>query len=281
MTPEEAGRVLRPATPGTTVARGSAGWWLGLSTAVLLALTTAIGTGAWQPARLALHPARLEMVLRTAGVPPDGALPSAVDLLRKRLTAAGYRDPSAAVTGPGTVTVQAGTDDADGLRGLAAPGRLSGHPVLAGPVAVPVSACAPRVDAAGDTPLVACAPDGQYQLAPAAIRAADVAVVSANLDARVGWSARVRFTPAGQVRWTALIAAGPDHPVYRQIAVVVDGRVMAAPRFDHVATGDTATTGDALIAPYGMNQAGAVRLAALLGHGPLPVVFTVSSVDLR
>src|SRR5262249_47460091 len=116
------GPVLRPATPSAVAVRGRTGW-LGVGAAVLLTLSIVIDTGGWQPARLALHPGRLEMVLHTVGVPPDGALSRAAALLRERLAAAGYREPAAAVTGPDTVTVQAGTDDADGLRALAAPGR--------------------------------------------------------------------------------------------------------------------------------------------------------------
>jgi preprotein translocase subunit SecD len=279
MTQVAAGPVLRPAALRAVATPGSAGWWLGLSAAILLALTAAIGTGAWQPGRLALHPPRLVMVLHPVGVPPESALQRATDLLRKRLAAAGYREPGASVTGPGTVTVRAGTDDADGLRGLAAPGRLSFHAILAGPVAVPPRACTrppATTDGATTDPaatLVACEQGtGSYQLAPAGVGQADVAGVSAELDATVGWSARVRFTPTGQVRWAALAETARLSPVSRQVAVVVDGRVVAAPHIEQ-SGGD-----EVFIAVYGMAQAGSVRLAALLGYGPLPVVFAVSSV---
>ncbi len=244
---DEAGPALRPATPRTVAARSSARWWLGLSAALLVVLATAVGTGGWQPARLTLRPGGLVMVLHTVGVPPDGALRRAVDLLLERLAAAGYGEPSATVTGAATVTVRVTSGDADGLRGLAAPGRLSFHAVLNGPV-TPVSGM------------------DSYLLGPAGVEHPDLAGVSAVLDAAVGWSVRVRFTPAGQARWAALTAAA------RQVAVVVDRQVVAAPRTDGTATPD------AHIAVNGMDQAGAVRLAALLAYGPLPVVFTVSAL---
>jgi preprotein translocase subunit SecD len=162
----------------------------------------------------------------------------------------------------------------DGVRAavLAPFGRLTPDEVALLPplmqFAVPAIGC-DQVGGPDTGQLTACqAGIGKYLLDVAGVGPADIAGATVTLDAHLGWAARLRFTAAGQARWAALVAAVRADPVSRQLAVVVDGWVIAAPGIDDPGTAD------ALVSAHGLRQPDAARLAALLGCGPLPVVFT-------
>jgi SecD-like export protein len=170
-----------------------------------------------------------------------------------------------------------GPSQVDGVRAavLAPFGRLTPEEVALLPPRLQFVVPAIGCDQLGGGPdtgqLTACqAGIGKYLLDVAGIGPADIAGASVTLDAHVGWAARLRFTPAGQARWAALVAAVRADPVSRQLAVVLDGRVIAAPGIDDPGTAD------ALVSARGLHQPDAARLAALLGCGPLPVTFTES-----
>jgi preprotein translocase subunit SecD len=249
MTRDGSHRPIRPATPGAGRSTDRGEWLLGVTAAVLVALAATILGGAWAPTRLT--GAGYVMVLHTH----DGtALDPAVRILRDRLGAAGYQGVRVGVAGD-RVTIQVGNGpDSAGLRLLAAPGRLSFRAVLAGPV-LPT-------------------PAGAYRLDAPAVGSADIATVSAEL-VPAGWSVRIGFTPAGRTRWRALTEAARQSPVSRQIAIVVDQRIVTAPWIDQPAP-DTA-----LVTRPADDQRQVVELAALLRFGPLPVAFTVERVSAQ
>ena len=167
--------------------------------------------------------------------------------------------------------------DADTSTALATFGALTPAEVTLLPAtmqyAVPAIGC-DRLTGPDDpgAPLAACQPGaGKYLLDPAGAGQTDIAGVSVLLDAATGWAARVRFTPAGQARWSALTEAVLDGPTTGHLAVVLDREVLAAPRILQVGTGDE------LITVPGMDQHRAACLAALLAWGPLPVEFTTDN----
>jgi preprotein translocase subunit SecD len=321
---------LRSAAPGRVPRPGGTRRWFGVAAALLVAVSLA--TVWWPPGRL-LAPRYPDTTLETVGTPAHPDLDRTVTLLRQRLAAAGYTGSRVAVTGPRTVTVSGA--DPDAVRQLAAPGRVTLHAILGGPVtpdppvpenpdaardlaalraklgaayelasrlrdpsevdtvravalrpfgtltpaevallpplmrfAVPAIGCAQLGTGPADGETVACQPgQGKYLLAAPGVGPPDLAGAHAVLDPRAGWSARLRFTAAGRGRWTALLAAVRADPVSRDVAVVVDGDVLTARGI-----GDPGTA-DGLVTRYGLDALGAVRLAALIGTGPLPVTF--------
>jgi preprotein translocase subunit SecD len=180
------------------------------------------------------------------------------------------------LTGPGGV--DPATDAALAPFAVLSPDEVSVLPA-AMQFAVPAITCAQLDSRPAEVtdpggPFAACAGGtGKYLLAAAALGWPGVAGVSSYLDAATGWAVRVRFTPAGQARWTELTVAALRNPISRQVAVVLDQRILTAPRIQR------AETGDVLIAWYGLDQHGTVRLAALLGSGPLPIAFAVRSIQ--
>jgi preprotein translocase subunit SecD len=147
--------------------------------------------------------------------------------------------------------------------------------------AVPTITCAQlngRAPGAVDDPaarVVACERTGteaKYLLDPAAVTASEVAGANVELQAVSGWTVTVRFTPAGQARWTALTRAAMQNTPSNQIAIVVDNQVISAPTVQAVSTGDAAISGAEI------DREAARRLAAQLRSGPLPVTFAVASI---
>jgi preprotein translocase subunit SecD len=260
------------------------GWLLGVIATVLVALALTVASGAWTPARLAADQAGYVMVL--TGSP--AAVGPTVQILRDRLTAAGYRAIRVSVPDPGRIVIVAAGPGTEGLRLLATPGRLSFRAVLAGPdlpwpagpaaepdqdtvTCTELDAEAPQ---ATGGPLAACGPAGRYLLDGPTVSVADVASVNAELNP-AGWSVRIGFTARGRARWHALTESARHSPVSRQIAIVVDQRILTAPRIDEPAP-DTA-----LVTRPTDNQRQAVELAALLRFGPLPATFTVERISAQ
>ncbi|OLB81052.1 MAG: hypothetical protein AUI14_04690 [Actinobacteria bacterium 13_2_20CM_2_71_6] len=124
-------------------------------------------------------------------------------------------------------------------------------------------------------PVAACERTGtqaKYLLDVARVTATDVAGADVRLEATSGWTVTIRFTPAGQGRWTALTRAAMRDDPSNQVAIVVDNQVISAPTIQAV------IVGDATIAGAEIDRDAARRLGALLRSGPLPVTFAVSSV---
>jgi preprotein translocase subunit SecD len=240
---------------------------------------TVAGTG--EGLKLLAQPGRLSLRAVVAGptiphtevsaAPADTAVPPAV------LAKLGAAYPAArGLTDPGQVGPAA-------LVALAPFGALTPDEVATLPVAlqyaVPTITCDQlngRPPGAVDDPavrVVACERTGtaaKYLLDPAAVTAADVTGADVELQAASGWTVTISFTPAGQARWTALTRTAVTYTPSNAVAVVVDNEVIAAPTVQAVITGDAAVSGAEI------DRDAAVRLAALLRYGPLPVAFTVT-----
>jgi len=228
-----------------------------------------------QPGRLSLRPVVAGPTIphtETSGGPSAAPVPPAV------LAKLGAAYPAAqALTDPGQVRP-------DALPALAAFGALTPGEVATLPAAVqyavPTITCDQlngRAPGALDDPaarVVACERTGtaaKYLLDPAAVTATDVTGADVELQAVPGWTVTISFTPAGQARWTALTRAAIAYTPSNAFAVVVDNEVIAAPTVQAVITGAAAVSGAEI------DRDAAVRLAALLRYGPLPLTFAVTT----
>jgi hypothetical protein len=112
-----------------------------------------------------------------------------------------------------------------------------------------------RIDAA--RPLVACDRQSvKYALKPAFLTGAEVAQAHAEFDAQngTGWLVQLSFTSNGSKLWADFTAAS----VGKQVAVVLDGKVVSAPTIQE------AITGGATQISGNFTQADATDLAARL-----------------
>jgi preprotein translocase subunit SecD len=230
------------------------------------------------------RPGRLSFRAVVAGPATPRASSSAVPSRSSSTRAA----PGAAVRaklGPAYAAAQALSDPgqvtADQMAVLAPFGTLTPDEVATLPpamqYAVPTVTCAQlnsRAPGAVDdpaAPVVACERTGtqtKYLLDPATVTAKDVAGADVELQAASGWTVTVRFTAAGQPRWTALTRAAVDGNPSNQVAIVVDDQVITAPTVPAVITGPAQISGAEI------DRGAADRLAAQLRSGPLPVTFT-------
>jgi preprotein translocase subunit SecD len=88
------------------------------------------------------------------------------------------------------------------------------------------------------------------------------------------WLVNLRFTPAGQPKWTALtvevVAAGQGDD--GRVAVVMDNAVVVAPAITAVIRGDAVISG-------GWTRPEAEELAATIANGVLPLRLVITSVE--
>jgi preprotein translocase subunit SecD len=135
-----------------------------------------------------------------------------------------------------------------------------------------------------EVPVAACDTQAttRYLLDLAAVTGPDLAGADASFDTQIGtWKIDITFTSTGQARWTALTReayqnnGGACLGVARcLVAITVDHRVISAPEIQGVITGPAQITG-------AFSQAEARLLASQLRFGALPVVLSVSSVDVQ
>jgi hypothetical protein len=112
--------------------------------------------------------------------------------------------------------------------------------------------------------------DLSYVLKPAAVHSADVATATATVDAgstaNEPWLVDIAFTPAGQRRFTELTMRVTGST----LAILLDGVVETAVTVNTVIPGNAQISGT-------FTEAEATLMAALLGHGELPVPLHVGS----
>ncbi len=128
-----------------------------------------------------------------------------------------------------------------------------------------------------DQKIVACSQDGtaKYLLAPAEVLGTQVKGANAVLDTQ-GWKVTLDFNGKGTDAWAALTkkayAAGSGNPE-NQVAIVLDGTVVSAPRIiSPILGGSAEITGN-------FSQQEAQDLANVLKYGALPLKFELSSVS--
>jgi preprotein translocase subunit SecD len=118
----------------------------------------------------------------------------------------------------------------------------------------------------------------KYLLDVAKVAGTDVKGADAGYDTQNGgWNVSVKFTGAGQSRWTALTQAladeGKSSGQTSSLAIVLDNEVVSAP------TVSETIAGDARISGTGITESTSKVLANQLKFGALPVSFKIESVD--
>jgi len=119
-----------------------------------------------------------------------------------------------------------------------------------------------------DEPIISCSDDGRtkYHLDVAPVVGTDVAGANARLDQfGTGWLVSVDFTGQGQSAFTALT----QRTVGKQVAIVLDGLTLSAPRINTVINTSAEISGS-------FDQKSATALANTLKYGALPLTFTRS-----
>lgn len=122
---------------------------------------------------------------------------------------------------------------------------------------------------------VACSQDGtvKYLLAPAKVVGTEVSGANASLGTQ-GWEVNLSFNGAGTKAWANLTSAVTSLPApTNEVAIVLDGQVVSAPRIIQAILGGQAQiTGS-------FTQTQATDLANVLKYGALPLKFELSSVQ--
>jgi len=167
--------------------------------------------------------------------------------------------------------------------------RLTGVEVTALPAEiqykVPTIGCAqlahrpPDAVADPDQQVVACDKGTvgwtKYLLDKAKVVGGDIREARVDNQAQAGgWVVQLRFTTAGQSRWTELTREAYDNGQARQVGIVLDNTVLTAPAIREVIAGD-AVIGGTLDGP------GARTLAGQVTSGTLPLLFAVSSAGFK
>jgi preprotein translocase subunit SecD len=129
---------------------------------------------------------------------------------------------------------------------------------------------------AADQQVVACELSDtasiKYLLDRAKVVGEDVAKASAHNVAPAGWAVTVQFTAAGQDRWTRLTTEASQDGAQRQVAVVLDNSVVAAPAILSTIPGDAEIAAD-------FTHEQAQTFASVLQSGALPLTFSIVSID--
>lgn len=244
----------------------------------------------------------VQVMFAVSSLTLDGSFPSSADrdekveraaqILTRRMSASGIKEPKAVVSGDDLVVSAASGTRAE-IVDLASGGQLSFRPVLS---TSPVNATASGLDAGlrqatpDTTPeemakrarqlkcddtathvrdnanelLVACAQDGQwvYSLGVAIVDGSHVSRAYAQQGERT-WTVTVGFEDEAQARWSDYTASH----VGSRVGIVLDSVVISAPVLRGPIRSDTEIDGGAA----GFTQAQARKLAADLTSGALPV----------
>jgi preprotein translocase subunit SecD len=132
--------------------------------------------------------------------------------------------------------------------------------------------------------------DGQvvYQLGPQALSGREVRDASATIDTQGlgGWQVNLQFTGTGDRQYKELTgeaACQPEGDPKRQIAIVLDGRVVSAPAVNMDVQCNAGISGGGIITLGGetpaAQEAEAKDLALKLRYGSLPVRLEISNVQ--
>ncbi|WP_432841180.1 SecDF P1 head subdomain-containing protein [Dactylosporangium sp. CA-092794] len=126
----------------------------------------------------------------------------------------------------------------------------------------------------------ACDESGaKYLLDVAKVIGTDLAAAEAVIQKESGsWVVTLRFTAAGQPKWTALtkeaMDSGESSGQATQVAVLMDNEIVTAPTINDVISGDAQISGAGLA-----TREGATALAATLSHGVLPLRLVITGID--
>lgn len=216
----------------------------------------------------------------------------AVEVMRQRIEDfGGVQEPEIAITGGNTVQVQLpGIESRErAIEAVGQTGRLSFHPVLTG-----LDDAASNVCAASDTPsdegIALLEPADPEQGVPLVVgreclAGEDVSDAIPVFNTQTGaWVVQLDLAGAGEQAFADLTASAARYPVgdpRRQIAIVLDGRIVTAPPVSSSVSPDQGITGGTAIITLGGDdnaETEARDLAVVLRYGSLPVAFERSQV---
>ncbi|WP_369360902.1 protein translocase subunit SecD [Streptomyces sp. cg2] len=241
----------------------------------ILALSTFLALT--QPVRLGLDlRGGTRLVLETRDSPTAEADRDATDrtleVLRRRVDALGVSEPQLTRAGDHRIVVELpGLDDPDEAAAvLGRTAQLTVHPVLG---------TAPGARPGPSGPAGTVLPDDSgtpLRLGPAALTGAEVRHAEAEFDGQGGggWSVGLGLRGAGERAWarlTGAAACAAPHDPARRAAIVLDHRIISAPRVEASVACGVGITGGTTRITGGFDQRTAQELALLINGGALPV----------
>ncbi|MCM2390597.1 protein translocase subunit SecD [Streptomyces albipurpureus] len=200
----------------------------------------------------------------------------AVEVLRQRVDALGVSEPSLARSGERRIVVELPgvRDPRQAAEVIGRTAQLTFHPVQA-------ATAGPKSGPAADGSRVLADPDGAgsfLQLAPPGLTGEGVKNAEAVLDTQSGrgWTVDLSFRGGGK-DWAKLTGAAacaaPGDPA-RQVAIVLDDRIVSAPGMEQSVPCGAGITGGSAQITGNFSAAEARDLAALVKGGALPVPVT-------
>lgn len=237
---------------------------------------------------------------------PEGTDPAvlevATEIMTRRIEEIGaVQEPDIQVEGNRTVIVQLPgvTDEQRAIEAVGQTGELTFRPVLdsvPGSVGPEAGEDAPENidpetgltiddDPTAETWLLYEAVPEVLNLAPAELQGDDVADALPVFDPNSAvWAVSLDLTSEGADAFAEMTKEAASYPIgdpRRQIAIVLDGKVVSAPAVNSSVSPDTGITGGQAQITMGQGddaQTEANELAVVLRYGSLPVNFEVSSV---
>lgn len=151
-------------------------------------------------------------------------------------------------------------------------------------------ALTPRDQVQPDQPVILASTDGSvvYQLGPQALSGREIEDATATIDAQGlgGWQVNLQFSGTGDDQYqdlTGKAACQPEGDPKRQIAIVLDSRVVSAPSVNMDVQCNAGISGGGIITLGGetpaAQEAEAKDLSLKLRYGSLPVRLEISNVQ--
>ena len=281
--------------------------WVGIAVALLLGwggLAVAIATDTTPRLGLDLQGGTAVILTAPEGTDP-GLLEVSTEIMTRRIEDFGaVQEPEIAISGDNTVVVQLpGVEDEQrAIDAVGQTGLLSFRPVLSavpgeiGPLAGtdtenidPDTGLSIVDDIDAESTWLLFDDQGQaprvVELGPAALQGEDVSEALPIFDPNQAvWSVTLDLTNDGADLFADLTAQAAGFPLgdpRREIAIVLDGTVIAAPAVNSSVSPDTGIIGGTAQITMGRSeddQQEAQDLALTLRYGSLPVAFEISSV---
>lgn len=234
------------------------------------------------------------VILTAQGEPDQEAMASAVEVMRRRIEALGsVQEPEIAISGEDTVEVQLpGVEDEErAVDAVGRTGRLTFHPVLLDESDIQSNTCAPGEQPSDEGIATLPVDDpvagqegltvGKACLSGNGISRA-VPAPPQGVGGASAWSVGLTLNADAAQAFASLTGKATQYAdARRQIAIVLDGRVVTAPPVAETVGPEGITGGEASIT-VGTGEAAeqeANDLALVLRYGSLPVAFDISQVN--
>jgi protein-export membrane protein SecD len=268
--------------------------WGGLAAAIYFGVTPLLG--------LDLQGGTAVVLTAPEGTDPE-LLEVATEIMNRRIEEIGsVQEPDIQISGENTVIVQLPgvTDEQRAIEAVGQTGVLTFRPVLdavSGDIGPLAGTDTPNIDNETGLTIVddpetetwLLHEEAEFQevlnLGPAELQGDDVADAVPVFDANSAvWAVSLDLTSGGATLFADLTAEAAGFPIgdpRRQIAIVLDGKVITAPAVNPTVSPETGISGGQAQITMGQGpdaQQEATDLAVVLRYGSLPVAFEVSAV---